>query len=572
MTDRTSTRPTPAQFANATWDEIAPLYETLAARDLAEGETPAIETWLDEWNALDEALNEATQIAEFEVSGDSTDPVKEEAERRLSGEIDPRRKEQIVRLADKLLATGYSRPDLETTLRRFRSDRDIFREENIPLEQEDSSLKSRYSKLTSAMSAEWRGETVPLPRLNRFMLDPDRTVREDAWRRQLHPFAEQRDEIEDIFDAMLATRQQVARNAGFANYRDYTFAALHRFDYTPAECESFHEAVATAVVPTIRDRRAKRQAQLGVDTLRPWDLGVDPLARPALIPYTTIEDLNDKAQSIFAQVDPLFGEQFGIMRRERTLDLDSRGGKRPGGFCNTFSYRKIPYIFMNAGGTSLDLFILLHEAGHAIHGFAASALPFVHQRFAGEEFEEVGSMSMELLGAEYLAEAKGGCYSDSDARRELSDLLESRTEGLAWIATVDAFQHWLYTSPDAADRDARDEKFVEIWRRFDPGVDWSNLDDARSARWLRQLHIFRYPFYYIEYGVAGLGALQVWRNFKRDPGQAIADYRAAMALGGSRPLPELYERAGARLIFDTAGMQDLATFVDDELARIEAAG
>ena len=566
-----ATAPTPEQFAHATWDDIAPLYDALAARELDPADPAGIEAWLADWNALDVALSEAASVANVDASCDTLDPVKEEAYLRFSSQIGPKRGEQIVRLANKLLDTGYTRPDLETTLRRFRTDRELFREENVPLEAELSALNARYNKATGGMTVAWKGEDVPLPRLNPFLLDPDRATREAAWRTQYDPYLAKRDELADIFDEQLAKRQQVATNAGFATYRDYIFPAKHRYDYTPADSFAFHDAVEQTFVPAIARRLEKRRAQLGLDALRPWDTGVDPEGRPALKPYATIDDLTATSQAIFAKVDPVLGDEFGIMRAEGLLDLESRKGKRPGGFCTTYPYRKRPFIFMNASGTGGDIRTLLHEAGHAFHGFTAANLPFVYQRHPGSEMAEVASMSMELLASPYLKREDGGFYTDDEYARARAEHLDGILSIFAWVATVDAFQHWLYTDPSAADRDARDATWLETWARFDPGIDWTDLTAQRTARWHRQLHIFLYPFYYIEYAIAQLGALQVWRNALQDQAKAVADYRAALALGGSAPLPELFARAGARLIFDAAGMAELVTLIETELTAIEGA-
>ena len=567
MADRV-TQPTPADFADATWDDILPLYEELANRPL--GDAAAVEAWLDDWHALDTALAEAASVANVEASSDTDDPVKEAAHLRFSAEIRPRQAEQLVRLANKLLDSGYSRPDLETTLRRFRTDREIFREENVPLQQELQKLNSQYNKLTGGMTVKWRGEEIPLPRLNPFMLDPDRATREEAFRLQFQPYIQQRETLADIFDEQLELRQRVARNAGFANYRDYIFADKYRYDYTPADCFSFHDAVEKTFVPAIARRHEVRRQQMGLDRLRPWDTGADPFGRPPLRPYETVDELTAKAEQIFTRVDPVLGEQFGIMRQEGLLDLESRKAKRPGGFCTSFPYRKRPFIFMNASGVAGDVRTLLHEAGHAFHGFASANLPFLYQRMYGSEMAEVASMSMELLAAPYLRAADGGFYEDGDYTRARIEHLEGILSLLAWVATVDAFQQWLYTDPAAADRDARDAKWLETWSRFDAGLDWSGLEPERTARWHKQLHIFLYPFYYIEYAIAQLGALQVWRNSLHNQGKAVADYRAALALGGSRPLPELFATAGARLIFDADGMAELVTLIEGELAALEA--
>ena len=568
MTRRST--PTPDQFRDAQWEDILPLFTSLVDQPLDAADRAGVEAWLDDWNALTEALSEAASLANVAYAIDTTDPANEEAYLRFSGQIRPRAEEQVVKLSRRLLDTGYTRPDLETTLRRFRTDQDLFREENVPLEQELQGLNAGYSKITGGMTVTWRGEEIPIPRLAPFMLDPDRDTREAAWRLQFAPYIERRDDLADLFDQQLAKRQDVARNAGFANYRDYVFESKYRFDYAPDDCFSFHAAVEQTFVPAVSRRYAARQETMGLDTLRPWDTSPDPLGRPALTPYATVDDLNARAEAIFRQVDPVFGDYFAIMRNEDLLDLESRKGKRPGGFCTSFPYRKRPFIFMNAAGVASDIRTLLHEAGHAFHGFESSKLPFAYQRAYGSEMAEVASMSMELLSAPYLRQESGGFYDTGDYARARTEHLEGILELLAWVATVDAFQHWLYTDETAADQVARDAKWLETWERFNPGVDWDGLEPERTARWYKQLHIFLYPFYYIEYAIAQLGALQVWRNSLRDHAQATAAYRAALALGGSRPLPDLFATAGARLIFDGDGMAEMVVLIERELANLES--
>lgn len=566
----TTPTPTPEGFKDATWDDIRPLYQELVDRPLEAGDTAAIEAWLDDWNALDTALMEAASVANVEASCDSEDPVKEATHLRFASEIGPQQAKYGVLLANKLLDSGYSRPDLETTLRRFRTNRDLFREENIPLQQELSKLNNQYNKICGSMTVEWDGEQIPLPRLNPFLQSPDREIREKAWRLQFQPYIDKRDALADIFDRQLELRQQIAKNAGFANYRDYVFEDKYRYDYTPEDCARFHDAVEQTFVPAVARRHEIRKREMGLDSLRPWDLGSDPQGRPPLKPYDEIDDMTATAQQIFAKVDPVLGEQFGTMRDEGLLDLDSRKGKRPGGFCTSFPYRKRPFIFMNSSGVGSDVRTLLHEAGHAFHGFATlESLPFLHQRRYGSEMAEVASMSMELLSAPYLRKQDGGYYEDADYARSRIEHLEGIISLLTWVATVDAFQQWLYTDEAAKDRDARDAKWQEIWARFDPNTDWSGLEQQRVARWYKQLHIFLYPFYYIEYALAQLGALQVWRNALDDQAKAVEDYRAALALGGSKPLPELYGAAGARLMFDAEGMSELVALIEREIEGLE---
>lgn len=560
--------PTPLQISDMTWEEIEPFYRALAVRELPDEDSTR--RWLQEWNDLDTSLMEAASVANVEVSCDSQNAEKEERHLRFSSDIMPQRGKVANELIGKLIDSGYEPAELEMVLKRARTDRDIFREANVPIAQELSKLSNAYNKASGAMTVMWDDEQVPLSRLNPYLESPDRSIRERAFRLHLQPYIEQRDHLADIFDQQLALRQQAARNAGFENYRDYIFAEKYRYDYTPDDCFQFHDAVATTFVPALRELHEERKQMMGANALQPWDLAHDPAGRDPLTPYDSMSSMTATARDVFAKVDPMFGDQFGIMRTEELLDLESRTGKRPGGFCTSFPYRKRPFIFMNASGTGGDIRTLLHEAGHAFHGFATMEhLPYLSQRRYGSEMAEVASMSMELLASPYLRKKDGGYYDDADYARARIEHLEGIIKLFTWVAPVDAFQQWLYTDPAAADRDMRDAKWVEIWNRFDPETDWTGLNDYRVARWYKQLHIYLYPFYYIEYAIAQLGALQVWRNALSDQAQAVADYRAALALGGSRPLPELFGRAGARLIFDAAGMSELVDLMHRELRTLK---
>ena len=556
-----------AAFADATWADIAPYYEELATRPLDRANA---EEWLRVWSDLDALLEEAEARSEVDYTTDTIDPAKEERFLRFVSEIGPQLGEQRVRLAGRLLDLGYERPGLETTVRHFKNSRELFREENVPLGAAEQRLNAQYQKITGGMTAEWDGEARPLPQLSPYLEDTDRATRERAYRLRAQPYIAARDELAAIFGEQYALRQESARNAGFANYRDYAHQEKDRFDYTPADCERFHEAVEATFVPAAARLREARRRTMGLDTLRPWDLGPDMRGRSPLRPFADMAGLIDPARAVFAHVDPALGGYFDTMADGGLLDLDSRRGKAPGGYCTSFSQLGLPFIFMNAAGVSGDVKTLLHEAGHAFHVFEARDQPLLFQRHPGSEMAEVASMSMELLAAPFLGRDRGGYYSAEEARRDRIEHLQGIIEFFPHCASVDAFQHWIYTSGAGVDAAARDAAWLRIRGRFEPGLDFSGLDAERIARWYQQLHIFLYPFYYIEYGIAQLGALQVWRNSQRDPQEALASYRRALALGTTVPLPELFAAAGARLIFDREGMAELVALVEGELAALGA--
>jgi oligoendopeptidase F len=556
----------PSAFAKATWSDVAPYFDELAARPLDRTTT---DRWLRAWSTLEELVTEAAARAMIAYTIDTSDPEKEADHLRFSAEVLPRMEERSVELARRVVDSGYATPEIKTTLDRFRTQIEIFRDENVPIFAELEEHNTRYQRITGSITVEWDGEELPLPKLQPFLKSPDRALRERAFQASSRPYIDRRKELAALFDKMFHLRMRAASNAGFANFRDYIFPAKFRFDYTPADCERFHQAVETAVVPAVERVLEARRQRLGLDVLRPWDLAVDPYRAQALRPFANATELIGTAKRVFDRVDPSLGREFQVMREEGLLDLESRKGKAPGGYCETLHFSGRPFIFMNAVGLVDDVMTLLHEAGHAFHAFAAHERPLIWQRHPGSEAAELASMSMELLAAPHLHQPIG-YFKPEDAQSAWLEHLEDVLLSLVHIASVDAFQSWVYTSGKGGDADARDAEWLRLRARFERGVDWGGLDQERVARWYRQLHIFMYPFYYIEYGIAQIGALQIWRNSLEDPARAVARYRDALALGAVRSLPEIYRTAGARLTFDVEAIRELVDQVEEEINRVRA--
>jgi oligoendopeptidase F len=557
---------TSAEFAGVTWNDCLPYYDALATAPL---DASTVGDWLRDWSRLEELLGEAASLAMIAYTCDTTDSAKEAAHLRFSTEVIPRAEEQSVRLARRLVELGVVPGGLETTVARFKASIDIFREINVPLFAELEELGSRYHRVTGGMMAEWEGEKRPLPLLAPFLQDSDRRVREQAFRATVAPYVAEREELAELFTLMVERRQAVARNANFSDYLTFSFAAKHRFDYAPGDCARFHDAIESVAVPAHARALAARRERLRVTELRPWDLAVNLYRSTPLRPFRGGDQLAQGVSRMFDRVDPVLGAEFHTMIDERLLDLDSRPGKAPGGYCDTLHVRGRPFIFMNASGVLEDVTTMLHEAGHAFHAFAARTQPLVWQRHPGAEAAELASMSMELLAAPELG-PPAGMLDERDAAVARLEHLEDVLASLTHIAAVDSFQNWIYTSGKGLDADARDTAWLRIRSRFEQGVDWSGLTPERVARWYRQLHIFLYPFYYIEYGIAQLGALQVWRNQRRDGPAALEAYRRFLGLGATRPLPDLYRTAGASLIFDPVAMRPLVDMVEEEMDHLRS--
>ncbi|MDR1812173.1 MAG: M3 family metallopeptidase, partial [Candidatus Fibromonas sp.] len=384
--------------------------------------------------------------------------------------------------------------------------------------------------------------------------------REEAWRLLTERRLQDSDALDAAFDKLFSLRIQIAKNSGYGNYLDYIFKAKHRFDYAPKDCKDFHESIEKIILPLQKEILGQRAKKLGLSKLRPWDLSCDPLGRPALKPFKTGAELLSKCGNLFSRLNPQWKEWYAILERENLIDADSRLGKTPGGYQIAFDETRVPFIFMNAAGTNQDVYTLLHECGHAFHQFAMAEQKLFSFRDIPSEFAEVASMSLELLGAADLRDF----YEAEDFRRSRLEALQDIISLFPWVAIIDAFQHELYTRPNHTAKD-RKEIWLSLQERFNTGVDWSDFEKARSYLWQKQLHLFEAPFYYVEYGIAQLGALQVYANAKKDSDIAVQNLIKAERLGSSKPLPELFNVAGIKFDFSPKTIEPLALMIWDEM-------
>ncbi len=453
----------------------------------------------------------------------------------------------------------------EVYIKGAEKDAELFREENTKLEAEDAALGAAYSQIQGKVTIQLDGKTLTAQQAGALLEETDRNLREKAWRKVAERRLEDVEKIEDIFDKMVNIRTKIAKNAGFENYRDYAFEKKHRFDYGPSDCEAFHQAVEKVVVPVLEDFAQERKQKLGLGTLRPWDTSVKLSGGEPSRPFEDQDGYVSLTKKIFDEVDPCFAEEFNKLVRNNMLDLMSREGKAPGGYQYVLEDIRLPFIFINAVGSQRDLRVLLHEGGHAFHSLLCRDEPLVSYRHSPMEFAEVASMSMELLGFERMDRV----IDKEEAREGFASFLKDALATFSWVATIDAFQHWVYTHPEH-NREERKAKWNEVRQRFGPHVDYSGLEPFQDHLWQRQSHLFSAPFYYIEYAIAQIGAFQVWINERKDHDKAVQAYKDALSLGGSRPLPDLFKTAGGRFAMDESMLRELVPQVTQKIAELQA--
>ncbi|MEO6722039.1 MAG: M3 family oligoendopeptidase [Ferruginibacter sp.] len=554
----------PADFVLTDWQHLEPFLKELLERNI---DTPdAMNQWLSDQSELEAVVSEDACWRQIRMTCDTENAELEAAFNYYCLEIQPKIQPYADALNKKLVSHPLTK-ELDTDtyftyLRSIRKSIELFREENIPLQAELSVLQQHFGVITGKMIVTINGEEYTLQQAAKFLESHDRALREEAYKKIQERRLQDKDELGNLFNQLVKMRHQVAINAGFANYREYRFKELGRFDYAKEDCYAFHEAVKEHVLPLVNKIYQKKKEKLGLETLRPWDTEAEPQGTPSLQPFKAGNELIDKSIECFKKLRPFFGECLEKMNELHHLDLDSRMGKAPGGYNCPLAESGAPFIFMNAAGQMQDLTTMVHEGGHAIHSFLAHPLPLTGFKEYPMEIAEVASMSMELFSMDHwdvFFESK------EELQRAKEHQLERVITILPWIATIDKFQHWLYEHPDYSNEE-RTENWNRILNEFsDDVIDYSGLETYRSNLWQRQLHLFEVPFYYIEYGIAQLGAIGMWMQYKNDPEKALDNYTNALSLGGTKTLPQLFEAAGLQFDFSSAQIKKLTEFVRNEM-------
>lgn len=557
----------PQDFKVSTWQELEPWFKDLAERPLTS--KVELEKWLKDMSELEAVVTEDACRRQINMTCDTTNKDYEEAFNYFYTEIQPKAQPYAFELNKKFVENPFTAElDPEkffTYLRSVRSSIELFREENIPVKSELAVLQQKYGAITGKMTVEINGKEFTLQQAAKFFQNPDRKLRQEVYYKINERRLQDKDALNNLFDELIAKRTVEARNAGFENYRDYKFKALNRFDYTKEDCFDFHDSVENFVLPLSNELYEEKRKKLNLNTLRPWDVDAEPADVAPLAPFQTGDELLEKTIECFTRIKPFFGECLRTMKKMGNLDLESRPGKAPGGYNMPLPETGAPFIFMNAAGQMQDVTTMVHEGGHAIQSFLTHPLELTSFKEYPMEIAEVASMAMELFSMDYW-----DVFFDKadELKRAKIHQLERVITLFPWIALIDKFQHWIYTHPDHTQQQREDE-WKNLFQAFTPSaIDYSGLDSFIAIGWQKQLHLFEVPFYYIEYGIAQLGAIGLWKQFKEDKEKALDNYIHALSLGGTRTLPELYKAAGLEFNFSSDYVKSLMDFVHEELNKL----
>lgn len=550
------------------WQSVEPYYNSLENRDILS--VADLEQWLADRSELEAFLEEDLGWRYIKTNCNTEDKALNEAFVFFITEIQPNAAPIEDRLNKKLIASPYlsglDAYKYEVLLRSVKKQLEIFREENIPIYTEIENAQHEYGVITGKMTVEIDGKELTMPQAANFYKDTDRAKREEVFLKVKARRLADKETLNELFNKLLGMRHQVALNAGFTNFRDYMFAALGRFDYTVEDCVDFHQSVRQYIKPVCDTIDDKRRLALGYDTLKPWDTEVDTDGKAPLKPSESAADLLDKAIACFYNIDRYFGDCLKTMKEMGHLDLESRKGKAPGGFNYPLYKTGVPFIFMNSANAMRDLITIVHEGGHAVHSFLCKDLELTEFKSTPSEIAEIASMAMELISMEHWDTV---FTNADDFKRAKKYQLEKAISALPWIAQIDKFQHWIYENPTHTDAE-REAYWLSLCTEFGSSViDWAGNEDGLRNQWQKQLHLYEVPFYYIEYGIAQLGAIAIWRNYKNNPAKTLQQYKDALAMGYTRPLPELYEKAGIRFDFSPAYVKELGDFVMAEIKALD---
>lgn len=557
-----------ADFNCESWNSVEAYLLDLQNRDISSKES--FKKWLLDKSELEAVLEENMAWRYIKMTINTLDEKLTESYQFFVTEIQPNLAPFEDSLNQKMMASPWidelsGDKAYSIYFRGVKSALELFREENISIETEINTLSQQFGAISGKQMISYQGKELTMPQAANYLKDPNETIRKEVYDLIVSRRLQDREALDELFNKLVKLRNQLALNAGCSDYREYKFKALGRFDYTVEDCLAFHDAIEQLIVPIVKQLTEKKIQKLAKTKLKPWDLEVDPDGLAPLKPFANGEELLDKSIVVFQKLDTYFGDCLKTMKSGGFLDLDSKAGKAPGGYNYPLYESGIPFIFMNAAGAQRDLTTMVHEGGHAVHSFLSKDLELTGFKSLPSEVAELASMSMELLTMELWSEFY---TNENDLKRAKLEQIESVVKVLPWIAQIDAFQHWIYTNPEHTTEE-RTQEWLKLSKRFGTGlVDYDGYEAVLESSWQKQLHLFEVPFYYIEYGIAQLGALGVWNNYKKNPQKALTDYKNALSLGYTKSIPEIYETAGLKFDFSQSALEEISRNLTDSINEL----
>ena len=556
----------PENLTIDSWNKVEPLFENLFKRSI--NSKKELENWMKDRSELNSVMNEDLAWRYIKMNINTKDENLAKKFHFWIKEISPNLAPYSHKLNIKLIESPFlnelEHEKYNIYLRSIKKQIEIYREENIPLFTEMEAKQQEYGMISAKMTVEFDGKSLTMQQASLILKDTDREKRKTIYNLIQKRRLEDEEKLDNLYDELIILRQKIAKNAGYNNYRDYMFSAMGRFDYKPEDCFDFHNAISKKIVPIITSFEEKRKKVLNYVNYRPWDTAVDVDGLKPLKPFNGGNELTDLTIKCFSKLRPYFGNCISIMKEMKHLDLESKEGKAPGGFMYPLHEIGVPFIYMNSVGSQRDLVTMVHEGGHAIHSFLCRNLELTEFKSTPSEVAELASMAMELLSMDYWDTFY---KNENELKRAKLEQLEKALGTLPWVAAIDKFQHWIYTNKHTSKE--RKEKWLEIDSELgNQVINWDGQVSAQKIMWQRQLHLYEVPFYYIEYGMAQLGAIAVWRSYKKNGEEAIENYINALRLGYTKSIGEIYKTAGIKFDFSEEYVNELALFIKEELKKL----
>lgn len=551
------------------WQNLQPYYDKVEKETIRTKEE--LKAWLKHWDELSKAVDDykvrLSIYTTINTNDEDTAKAYDEFMTQLQPRISAYENKFQLKLTESPFFEQIDDENFFPAFRQIKSDLKKYSAENDTLLGEEKILENEYTQIIGAQTFDYGGKQLPLDSLRVLLEDTNRARREQVFQIASKTTLQDSEKLDDLLSKLISLRHEIAKNAGFDNYISYKFAEWGRFDYSINDCRQMYKSIADIVVPLKTPITEERKRFLQLDVLRPWDHQVPLNDRPPLKPSENSEELLNKTIQCLYQLDEYFGAGLARLKEIGHFDLEPRLNKFKGGAYSCYlPETEVPFIFHNNNNTANDLTVLIHEGGHAIHSLLCTDMEYSLWKYAPLEIAEVASKAMELMSMEYW----GIFYPNpEDLKQSKKAKLQDIIHGLCSCAESETFQFWMYENPTHS-AEERHDKFTEYWKQYRSALtDYSGYENILNSAFQGNMAVYTVPLYDAAYCFSDFGAIALWRNYKKDSGLALKQYKTALSLGNTRTVPELYKAAGIEFNSSPEYIRELMDFLKQQIAELE---